>query len=307
MNWYKLAKKAKHHYSWTYINLPTKIQNQLISFGKQIDPDDLYIKEAEDGLEKEPHITVKYALLTNEIKDIREILEKEKKGKFYLGESTVFECDKYDVIKIEVESKDLRRIHEKLNNLPHEDKYPEYKAHATIAYLKKGKGKKYIGKFKINKSMNFNELFFENIKNKNYKIKLANTFNLSQRRIPKKNKGGNCYEVAAKYVLDSVFKGKQNKDIENDKSPIENKENIFLVHGEVTGQKDISGIKYGHAWVEEGDMVLDMSNNRNIHLPKAVYYALGNITKTIRHSPEETRNKILEYGHWGPWELQTEL
>ena len=181
MNWYKLSKKVKHNYSWCYIDLPTKIQDQLINFGKQIDPDDLYIKEAEDGLETEPHCTVKYALLTDEVKDIREILKKEKKGKFYLGKSTIFEKDKYDVVKIEVESEDLKRVHERLNNLPHEDKYPEYKAHATIAYLKKGKGKKYIGKFKIDKSIKFDELFFENTKDKNYKIKLArvsNVFNL---------------------------------------------------------------------------------------------------------------------------------
>lgn len=179
MNWYKTSKKVKgKQYSWTYINLPKEIEKILVDFGKEIDPEDLFVKEADSGLEKEPHVTIKYAILTNEVKDIRERLEEEKGGKFYLGESSMFETPKYDVIKIEVESKDLKRIHNKLNELPHEDKYPDYNAHATIAYLKKGKGKKYVGKFKINNSFDFKEIFFGDQDKKDYKIKLASVFNL---------------------------------------------------------------------------------------------------------------------------------
>jgi len=175
-SWFKKAKEVSHEYSWVYVNLPTKIEKQLVEFGKEIDPDDLYVKEAENGLELEPHCTIKYALLTNEFKDIKDLLKGEKGGKFHLGESSIFEADKYDVVKIDVESKDLKRLHEKLNNLPHEDKHPEYHAHATIAYLKSGKGKKYIGKFKINKSFAFDEIFFGDLDRKDHKINLA--FNL---------------------------------------------------------------------------------------------------------------------------------
>lgn len=183
MSWYKIAKEVSHNYSWVYVNLPTEIKKKLIEFGKEIDPEDLYVKEADEGIEKDPHITVKYAILTNEFKVVRDLLNGEKGGRFYLGESTIFENDKFDVVKIEVESKDLLRLHDKLNNLQHEDKHPKYQAHATIAYVKPGKGKKYVGKFKLNKTIKFNEAFFGDQDRKDHKIKLAsNGFNLFQHK-----------------------------------------------------------------------------------------------------------------------------
>lgn len=184
MSWYKTAKEVSNEYSWTYVNLPSKIVDTLIEFGKEIDPDDLYTKEADSGVETDPHITVKYALITNEFKDVKDLLKGEKGGKFYLGKSSIFENDKFDVVKIDVESNDLLRLHEKLNYLPHEDKHPEFHAHATIAYVKPGKGKKYVGKFKIDKSFSFDELFFGDQDKKDHKINLA--FNVFNRRHKKK-------------------------------------------------------------------------------------------------------------------------
>lgn len=172
-NWYKLAKKAKHSYSWVYLDLPEEIQSLIIQFGQEIDPNDLYEDEGEDGLETDPHVTVKYALLTDESEGVKDQLEDEKKGKVYLGESSIFEGDKYDVVKIDVESKDLTKLHDKLNALPHEDRFPEYHPHATIAYVKKGKGKKYIGKFKIDEYFRFKEVFFGDTKEHDTKIKLS--------------------------------------------------------------------------------------------------------------------------------------
>lgn len=177
MNWYKKAKETNHDYSWVYVDLPKEIQNMVIEFGKEIDDDDLYKKEADSGRETEPHITIKYALLTDLFKDIKDRLDGEKGGEFYLGKSTIFETDKYDVVKIDVESEDLKRLHDRLNELPHEDKYPDYHAHVTIAYLKKGRGKKYIGKFKIDKKIKFKEIFFGDRERKDHKIKLGYIFN----------------------------------------------------------------------------------------------------------------------------------
>lgn len=180
MNWYKTAKKVDHSYSWVFVNIPKDIKKQMIDFGKEIDKDDLYVKEAEDGLEKEPHITVKYGLLTEEAKDPKDCIKGLSGGKVYLGSSSIFECDEYDVVKVTVESKALENIHNELNKLPHEDKHMEYEAHATIAYVKKGCGKKYDRKFKLNKEFSFKEVFFGN-NEKDYKISLGSyVFNLSK-------------------------------------------------------------------------------------------------------------------------------
>jgi len=108
--------------------------------------------------------------------------------------------------------------------------------------------------------------------------------------IPKSSQGGDCYYVAGHYLMDNA----------------RNNPNLILVHGEVSGQKQISGIRYGHAWIEDGDMIIDNSNGRNLKIPKMIYYSIGNIEpdKTFRYNIEQMRRKILDTGHWGPWDLQ---
>ncbi|MEI6035676.1 MAG: hypothetical protein WCS65_15535 [Verrucomicrobiae bacterium] len=77
---------------------------------------------------------------------------------------------------------------------------------------------------------------------------------------------------------------------------------ILLAHGEVTGQGPIAGIRYGHAWAEIGDAVVDPSNGRIVCARKDAYYALGKITGgVVRYSPEEARRMMLETLHYGPW------
>jgi len=166
----KIAKEVSHDYSWCYIELPKVIQKKILNFGEQIEKEDLFEEEAEGGLEMDSHITVKYAILTEKVKDVKNIVKKEKGGKVHISKSSIFETDNYDVVKMSVESEDLQRLHSKINNLPHEDKYPDYIPHVTIAYVKKGCGKKYDGNFILNKSFRFKEIFFGNKDGRNYRI-----------------------------------------------------------------------------------------------------------------------------------------
>jgi hypothetical protein len=105
---------------------------------------------------------------------------------------------------------------------------------------------------------------------------------------------GDCYEAAAQYLIEhAIFPGKE-KD-------------IILVHGEVTGQGPIEGLKYGHAWIEQGGMVIDVSNGRNLRMPKKAYYKLGRIGKNVhKYTVEEARKKLLDTQVYGPWDLKTE-
>ena len=101
---------------------------------------------------------------------------------------------------------------------------------------------------------------------------------------------GDCFEVAGKNMI-------------HPQDP-----NIMLVHAFVSGQGPLSGKRFEHAWNEIGDEVIDNSNGRNIHMPKMLYYAIGNINPK---DPNEYRSynneQALEYlkttEHWGPWEL----
>ena len=117
----------------------------------------------------------------------------------------------------------------------------------------------------------------------------------SWKDIPTSNKHGNCFDVAAKLVIDNDYSKEFNDPL--------------LVHGEVAGQGPLEGIRFGHAWVEDGNVVIDKSNGKDLKIPKLLYYALGNIEdkkgKIYRYNLEETRKMLLKHAHYGPWDLKT--
>jgi hypothetical protein len=105
--------------------------------------------------------------------------------------------------------------------------------------------------------------------------------------------GGDCYEASGKYIMDKCMFGDCH---------------LRLVHGEVAGQGALEGITYGHAWVLNGDMVIDRSNGRDLQMPRTLYYALGqigHIGNVYEYTWDEARQKILQFEHWGPWEPET--
>ncbi len=132
-----------------YFDFPTI--NELHS---QIDEEDLYTEEGDKtyGLEDEPHATLLYGIHSDEIQD-NEIIDKLKEtdiGKIILHNASLFENDKYDVLKLDAFNGKLHELNDKLKEFPFTSDYPDYHPHTTIAYIKKGKGKKYVDKFKGN-------------------------------------------------------------------------------------------------------------------------------------------------------------
>jgi hypothetical protein len=96
---------------------------------------------------------------------------------------------------------------------------------------------------------------------------------------------GDCYVAAGRYMLDH-----------GSRRP------IVLVHGDVIGQGRLEGVKYGHAWIVDGDMVIDKSNGRDLKIDKDLYYMIGQITNTHKYTYKQTLEKTTKTGHWGPWE-----
>lgn len=105
--------------------------------------------------------------------------------------------------------------------------------------------------------------------------------------IPADNQNGTCYQDAMHYMMRH---GKRGND------------DILLCHGLVTGQGEIKGIVYNHAWIEKGNKVID--ETIPITIDKRVYYALGNIKeKTVfRYTYDEMAKKVTEFKIYGPWE-----
>jgi 2'-5' RNA ligase len=142
---------VQHEYSNTQIKATKEIAEKLIEFGQTIPDEELYIdpEDPQYGRELEPHITIKWGLITNDADEVTGLIDPSVKPftvKF--GKVSMFsEEDKpYDVLKIEVESEEMKKLHELIGELENEDSHPDYVPHMTIAYVKKGEGEKYVGK-----------------------------------------------------------------------------------------------------------------------------------------------------------------
>lgn len=138
---------ASYRYGCVIAYFTVSNWDEVISY---IDPDDIYkADENRFGIENNTHITLLYGLhkdVTSEmvkevIKGIDTTLNITIKG---IG---VFQNEEFDVVKFNVIlNKELKKINEALCQLPYTNDYEEYSPHITIAYVKKGTGKKYIKK-----------------------------------------------------------------------------------------------------------------------------------------------------------------
>lgn len=142
---------------WAWVKVPEKLSKRIIEFGKDIPNDELH----EHGREKNPHITAKYGLISED-DDVKNILLNKHGGSVTVGKSSIFENDEFDVVKLSVFGDDIHRIHNILNKLPHNDEFTKYQPHITIAYVKKGLGKKYIGKFSLSDTFKFDTIWYRN-------------------------------------------------------------------------------------------------------------------------------------------------
>jgi 2'-5' RNA ligase len=80
---------------------------------------------------------------------------------------SLFENDEYDVLKFNVISNDLAKLNKLMKgNFEYTSNYPNYIPHLTIAYLKKGEGKKYIKNMETLEIENINNFIYSD---KDYK------------------------------------------------------------------------------------------------------------------------------------------
>ena len=106
---------------------------------EKIDKADL----APDGIEKDPHVSLLFGLHTTDHLDVMPFIPRGVSVE--LTGLSLFENDEHDVLKIDVESEALHKTNKKIcEELDYTSDYDEYIPHVTIAYLKKGLGKKYV-------------------------------------------------------------------------------------------------------------------------------------------------------------------
>jgi 2'-5' RNA ligase len=144
---------GNHSYgcAMAYFELP-----EMDAIHKKIDEKDIYTDDSDRsyGLETEPHVTLLYGIHDKEVEDdkVLEACRKYQIGEIVLHNVSLFENDKYDVLKFDVRypykgGAFLHKINKELTKLPNTNSFPDYHPHCTIAYLKPGEGKKYVKMF----------------------------------------------------------------------------------------------------------------------------------------------------------------
>jgi hypothetical protein len=86
-------------------------------------------------------------------------------------------------------------------------------------------------------------------------------------------------------------------------------ENLKLVHGIVSGQGELNGYRFTHAWCEDNDNVYDYSNGRTVKIMKMLYYGIGNINEYQGkyYNYDEFRKMAEIHKNKGPWEIENKV
>jgi len=117
----------------------------------KINKEDLYDDETKSySFEKNSHVTILYGL-HKEVKDqqIKDIISEYEFDNIYIKNISLFKNDDFEVLKFEVDKeKYLVNCNKELSKLPNTNEFKTFNPHITIAYLKKGKGDKYVKMFK---------------------------------------------------------------------------------------------------------------------------------------------------------------
>lgn len=123
------------------------------SITDKVNEPDLYTGDDEGryGIEDDPHVTLIYGLHSGEVEvaEAKKWLESNGPVDIKIVGMNHFETDDYDVVKLEVESDKLHKLRKVVESkYPNTQSFPEYNPHVTVAYVKKGTGKKYTEVFK---------------------------------------------------------------------------------------------------------------------------------------------------------------
>jgi len=174
MNWYKKAKKEECK-GWIAVRLPQSYSKKIKKWGKDNISDSILCQEDGKGRETDTHITVIYGVCDNSVESVKDIAKNYKSIKVKLGKVTYFKSSPdFDVVKIEIISEDLRKIHEDIKRrLDVKESFNKYQPHCTIAYVKKGEAAQFGGDtFVEGTEIICNKIVFINDKDEEFEIKL---------------------------------------------------------------------------------------------------------------------------------------
>jgi len=149
------ARETKFKFGSTQANIPedSDAAQAVKGLQQKIAPEDRGgdVNDAKGGIVPQPHVTVRYGIQGDDIEGIRRYLEQQAPFEATLGRTEKFpvtdSSEGTAPIVAPVEAPELHRIEAELEG--HGDfaerTFPEYKPHATVAYVKPEAADKYVG------------------------------------------------------------------------------------------------------------------------------------------------------------------
>jgi hypothetical protein len=109
--------------------------------------------------------------------EVAELAAHRRPVRVKLGKVSQFEAKDYDVLKVEVKSAQLHNLHQTIRSkLKNVNKFPDYKPHLTLAYVKKSKGAPWIGDDRFDgKEFTFDRLTYTSKTGQTYNIQFTGT------------------------------------------------------------------------------------------------------------------------------------
>lgn len=162
--------EGKYDYGCVMAHIHEEAARKVLDFNYKTISEDLIYKEGNEfGREQEPHITVKYGLVNGYTEEqMRHLLRQVTPFDVELKSVSIFENDKFDVVKFDVDGKELRALNEMFSMLPNHDEHPIYHPHMTLAYLKKGSGHRFIRSPKKSARVRVEAIVYSNRGEKSY-------------------------------------------------------------------------------------------------------------------------------------------
>ena len=149
-------KETKYKYGNTQADIPADSEagKALAEARTKIDKDDLMPSSNTtdgSGVEENSHITIRYGIDGDDTEGIKAYLEKQTPFEATLGKTTTFPPSEHSdgaaPIVVGIESPELHRMEKELDEHGNfiERTFPDYKPHATLAYVRPEAAEKYVG------------------------------------------------------------------------------------------------------------------------------------------------------------------
>lgn len=149
--WINESENKRQSYGCVMLDANMNIDEWTELHTDGIDEDDIYESETDDdfGIEDNPHTTLIYGIHEDEIDP--EVIMSTIKDDLYpltleVSKISIFENEDFDVVKYDIPLTDdlvkFRKLFEE--SFPNTQSYPDFHPHMTLAYVKPGKGKKYV-------------------------------------------------------------------------------------------------------------------------------------------------------------------